>query len=282
MLSNRKSLWISTWATSSGWCSLDPLDDVGPVAGVVGARLGEPADPAADLAADVTVVPCRAWPASGSDAVSTECSATRTSKAFSHRRGGVLGSQRRRAARGAGSCRRASPSRRTPSRSPTRRRSGRPSWRRTGTPARAPTGSGTRGPCRGRWPPSPRPAGGAGSGRRSGVPEQVGQVGGAARELAHLGRADQVVAERRRVVAQPGRHRLDVEGVLVADRRRPGCRRRSRHRLQLRACARITASYAGRSCLLQRPGVPGRLVGHDQLVAAVDARPAPRRRCRRR
>ena len=85
-------------------------------------------------------------------------------------------------------------------------------------------------------------------------------------------------------LGQPAAHRVDVERVLVADRR---TRRRSRSLLLLAialsraACLRITWSYAARSAQLELVGRARRRVGEDQLVAAVDARRAPPRRCPR-
>ena len=107
-----------------------------------------------------------------------------------------------------------------------------------------------------------------------GVAQQVGQVGGAAGELAHLGDADQV---RRRT---PARARAatrataaDVERVLLADRRAGLPCAGSSDRLMPapsawppgRASPRRTPR--GRA-VLSRHALARRLVGNDQLVTA--------------
>ena len=69
-----------------------------------------------------------------------------------------------------------------------------------------------------------------------GIPQQVGEIGDPAGELPNLRYAVQPPRVRR-CAAEPGGDPLDVEGVLGADRSRPGHRARARARARRRAHA---------------------------------------------
>ena len=127
-----------------------------------------------------------------------------------------------------------------------------------------------------------RPAGGRRRIRsRPRVPEQVGQVRGAARELPDLRRALQVVAEGLGVLAQPAGHRLDVEGVLLADRARlvGGA-----HRVSMsRPCARQPQSPARKYAATERGSRrPGDGVRRDTVARPVADGRRRQRHTRRR
>ena len=106
-----------------------------------------------------------------------------------------------------------------------------------------------------------------------GVAQRVGQVGGAAGELAHLDLADQLGA----LLGQPSPDGLDVEAVLLtyaggpvdlalssapfrAERVQPG---------RLPAHHPVVRRPVGQ---LEPVGGARRLVGQDQLLAGVDSR----------
>ena len=292
MLSKRKSLWISALRRRRR-------------AGAPRARPSRPTSrrcrrcaPARsrsvqprDLAGDVPLAAAELGQP-GTAATSTWCSVDQRvaarARTASRPRSAVSSS---RAAPGAGSCRRAAPSRRTPSRSPTRPRRARPSGARTGRPA----------PARD-WMRYSRPMSCAllafapGGGRRrirsrAGVAEQVGQVGGAAGELAHLGRAVQVVdgsAARRAPAARrppPRRRRRPRRGPAgrVPSSSRPAGHSvvepvESRAWPPARASPRRTPP--GRAASASTPRAPAGRAGSPRRRGR--ARRAPRRRCRPR
>ena len=100
-----------------------------------------------------------------------------------------------------------------------------------------------------------------------GVRQQVGQVRGAAGELADLGGADQVV--RRRVLAQPGRdrRRRRTRPPRGPAGSRRGCSCVAREPVQLVGLGAHHQVVGQAVVLLQLPGALRRDVGDDQLVA---------------
>ena len=284
---SRKSLWITQLRDVVGLVLVEPGHHPLVVADVVGAARCGTGRTSRRPGARRTRRPCRGRRARRGAGVD-RCRSTSTSSALRAQRAGL---RPRRASTPGGQvaprdgARRAAPSRRSPSRSPPRRR-------RTptivgdvaGRPARAPTGCGTRGPCRARpWPSCP-PAAGAGSGRgrgsaagRSGSRRRRGncRTSGVppARSVAVLARA-RPPPPRRRTRPRRGPRAAPVDRQLTAPRHlRP-------------ACARLVAHHARRTPPGRRSlsayAAPGRLVGDDQLVAARRCPRAPPRRCRRR
>ena len=260
--------------TSAGWLLVEPGGDVGPVAGVVGAGPGEPVGPARDLTRDV--------PRPRPERREARAPRRRPSAGRRGRRRRARTASRRRAA--------ATPERQVAAQDgavePLHHVEVRADHRLVGAEARpwwapgedrlrarpgcrysrrmswallafAPAGGRRR--IRSRAPGSA--AGRSGSRRRpencrtSGVPTRSARNG-------------------RRVLAQPGRDRLDVERVLLAHRAGSGSPRRSaighRASCSLAAWARITASYAARSSCLSSHALRAALVGEDQLGPGVE------------